>query len=260
LPEGLCTLWGPPTYDAAAQQLSYHSCNCDRSPAVKKLVLGALQMRKGFHFENLGNFHDNMTHEATVDKVEQTIVFVNDYRAAHPVAAAVRKHYGLSGNLARNLVPVYHSLKGDRSKKRIERQFQAQKARVLHTFTPLTIVQGINFPRVKMIINYLVPRSQETWRQRAGRAGREKGTRQAGIDVSAELLNIKVEDDDDSEDENLPAVVPKGSKKAASKMAKGLYTMLIRIVEYLVTKGCLVEVLDREFENQPHVPCYQIEG
>ncbi|KAG9080860.1 hypothetical protein FRC06_006062, partial [Ceratobasidium sp. 370] len=78
----------------------------------------------------------------------------------------------------------------------------------------------------------------------------------AGIDVSAELLNIKAEDDDDSEDEDLPAVVPWGSKKAARKTAKGLYAMSIGIAQYLVTKGCLVKggqgglwMLWRKLEN-----------
>jgi superfamily II DNA/RNA helicase len=65
------------------------------------------------------------------------------------------------------------------------------------------------------VINYLVPHSQEIWLQRVGRTGRKKGSRsciiimatkkmikdaasmcqEAGIDVSAELLAIKVKDE-----------------------------------------------------------------
>ncbi|KAF8605992.1 hypothetical protein BDV93DRAFT_554312 [Ceratobasidium sp. AG-I] len=43
--------------------------------------------------------------------LEQTIIFVNDYCTAYAVAAAVRKFYGLSGEEARTVAPVYHNLK-----------------------------------------------------------------------------------------------------------------------------------------------------
>ncbi|KAG8721800.1 hypothetical protein FRC08_010137 [Ceratobasidium sp. 394] len=36
--------------------------------------------------------------------------------------------------------------------------------------------------------------------------------------------------------------------------------MSLAIAEYLVTKGCLVDVLDRVFDNPPHVPCYEVGG
>ncbi|KAG8741802.1 hypothetical protein FRC10_002401 [Ceratobasidium sp. 414] len=265
------------------------------TPAVKSMVKTALQIRKNYHSENLGNFRDNMTHEVfrmtggqrsynevtrllplKLADVTQTIVFVNDYKTAHAVAAVTRKHYGLNGKVARDLFPVYHALKGEQSKRHIERCFQAGKALILFSTEALTL--GANFPNVKMVINYLVPHTAEIWLQRGGRAGRKKGTwcriiimatlkmlkdaatmcREAGIVVSEQLLNIKVEDND-SDNEDTPVMVTKASKESATK-ANGLYQMTIGIAEYIATEGCLVEVMDREFDNPPHIPCYDIGG
>jgi superfamily II DNA helicase RecQ len=132
------------------------------SPPVRKIVKSALQMRKGYHLENLGNFRDNMTHgihhmsggqksfheigkllSSNIGEQEQTIIFVHDYRTTHAVAAAARKHLGLSGKAARQLVAVYHALKGERSKKRIERRFQSGKSKILVSTEAMTMVSTI---------------------------------------------------------------------------------------------------------------------
>jgi Lhr-like helicase len=71
---------------------------------------------------------------------KQAIIFVQDYVTAHSVAFALRKHFGLSGEAARDLIPCYHSLKDDLSKRRIERRFKAGKARILVSTEALTMV------------------------------------------------------------------------------------------------------------------------
>jgi superfamily II DNA helicase RecQ len=84
----------------------------------------------------------------------------------------------------------------------------------------------------------------------------------AGIAVSADLLNIKVEEEEESDAEDAPApIAPKAAKESSKSTSKtGRSEITIGMAEYLVTEGCLVEVLDREFNNPPHVPCYEIEG
>jgi superfamily II DNA helicase RecQ len=133
------------------------------SPPVKKVVKTALQMRKGYHLENLGNFRDNMLHDIhhmsggqksyhelckhfsnNIDEVEQTIVFVNDYRSLYGAAAAVRKHLGISGKAARKLAPVYHAQKGEGAKRHIEKLFQSGKAKVLISTEAMTMVSEIS--------------------------------------------------------------------------------------------------------------------
>jgi superfamily II DNA helicase RecQ len=133
------------------------------APPTKKFIKTAVQMRKGYLFENLGNFRDNMTHQvfrmtggqksyseiakllpATLAKLKQMIIFVHDYRTAHAVGAAVRDFYGLSDEDARNIAPVYHALKAERSKRRIERGFQAGTALVLISTEALTMVSSVS--------------------------------------------------------------------------------------------------------------------
>ncbi|KAG9089849.1 hypothetical protein FRC06_001364 [Ceratobasidium sp. 370] len=224
--------------------------------------------------ENLGNFCNNMTHtifrmtggqksyhevakllpEALAD-LKQTIIFVNDYRTAHAVADSVRTHYGLSGKDARTIAPVYHSLKDEHSKRHIENGFQAGTVRVLTSTEALTM--GANFPNVEKVINYLVPRSHPIWLQGAGRSGRKKGAwaevvimatphmlrdaifmcKENGIDVSAELLDTKLEDDEESDSEDIPvAVAAEEADVASVKTSKGRYQMTIGMAEYLVTE------------------------
>jgi superfamily II DNA/RNA helicase len=116
------------------------------SPPTKKLVQSVLKMHDNCHHENLGNFHDNMTHKiyhmhggqksyhevcdllpsSLADLLAnggQIIVFVNDNKAAHAVAAAIRKYYALFGKEARDLVAAYHSPKNDPEKRCIERRY-----------------------------------------------------------------------------------------------------------------------------------------
>jgi superfamily II DNA helicase RecQ len=116
------------------------AATANASPPVKKSVKASLQMRKGYHLENLGNFRNNMLHDIhhmpggqksyhevckllplNIDDVEQTVIVVNDYHSPYGTAAATRKHFGISGKAARTLAPVYHTLMGERSKRCIER-------------------------------------------------------------------------------------------------------------------------------------------
>lgn len=132
------------------------------SDSVKAAILHSLKFRNGYHLENLGNFRANLRYEvypmegsqksyeevckllpppsASYSDVDQTIIFVEDYATAHNIASVVRKHYGLSGKLARDNIPVYHSLRSDLAKRRIERRFKSCKARILISTEALTMV------------------------------------------------------------------------------------------------------------------------
>jgi superfamily II DNA/RNA helicase len=132
------------------------------SDPVRKVITTALKFRDGYHLENLGNFRSNMTHgpihhmeggqksfhetckhfPKDISEAKQTIVFVNDYGGSHAVVAALRKHFGLSGKAARRLVSVYHSLKNEHSKKRIQRRFKEGKVRILVSTEAMTMVSG----------------------------------------------------------------------------------------------------------------------
>lgn len=134
------------------------------SDTVKAAIISSLDLREGFHFENLGNFRRNILYEvhsmrkgqesydeicdllpspdSPIQEVKQTIIFVEDYPAAHAVAAAARKHFGLSGKKARDVIPVYHSLISENRKRRIERQFKDGRARILISTEALTMVRA----------------------------------------------------------------------------------------------------------------------
>ncbi|KAF8598605.1 P-loop containing nucleoside triphosphate hydrolase protein [Ceratobasidium sp. AG-I] len=155
------------------------------SDPVKAAIISSLDLRNGFHFENLGNFWQNILYEVhqmrkgqesynevcdvlpsaqtPIQDVKQTIIFVEDYPAAHSVATAVRKYFGLSGKEAQDKIPVYHSLISENRKRCIERQFKNRNARILISTEALTM--GADFPNVKLIINFLAPESLECWVQ-----------------------------------------------------------------------------------------------
>lgn len=96
----------------------------------------------------------------------------------------------------------------------------------------------------------------------------------AGIAVPAEPLDIKARSKDESEEgeseegeseedeseeeesDDEDVYDPYGTGSAA----KGRPQMSITMAEYLVTDRCLVEVLDREFNNPAHTPCYDVGG
>jgi hypothetical protein len=84
----------------------------------------------------------------------------------------------------------------------------------------------------------------------------------AGIAVSADLLNIKIEEDEESDAEDAPVpTAPKVATESSKSTSKtGCGEMTIGMAEYLVTEGCLVEVLDCEFDNPLHIPCFEVDG
>ncbi|QRW03330.1 Helicase conserved C-terminal domain [Ceratobasidium sp. AG-Ba] len=271
---------------------------------VKSAIITGLKLRTGFHVENLGNFRPSLCYGVyrmtggqksyseignlfpgtDISKLEQSIVFVNSYLDAHAGAAAVRKKFGLKGKEARDTMPVYHSLKSERSKKRIAKNFRKKKAVVL--FTSDAITMGADFQGIGKVINYLAPRCQVTWAQRSGRGARgenekcdciimatpkmirdaEEMCQEAGIDINLSgqvyAIELKPEIDQDQEDEPeqpIESANPPDEPSASTK-TKGRYAMSLSMAEYLVTEGCLVEVLDREFNNPPHVPCALVGG
>lgn len=271
------------------------------SDTIKKAIVSTLQL-KDYHLENLGNFRANLCFEihrmragqksyaeicdlfppgdSPISELKQAMVFVDDYVTAHSVAAALQKHFGLTGKKARDLIPVYHSLRSDLAKRRMERRFKDGRACILISTEALTMVsecstrymhnlswnKGADFPLVEMIINFLAPRSNECWLQRAGRGARSKDIicraiimatpkmildaasmcKDAGIDVSPDLLKIKVEEEAESDPEDVLEEEPTANvqKATRSKKATGRYPMTLGVAELLVTEGCLVEVLD----------------
>ena len=132
------------------------------SDLVKAAIISSLSVRDGFLFENLGNFRRNIRYEvhrmrrgqksydevgdllpsaqSDVQHIKQTITFVENYPAAHAVAAAARRHFGLSGKAAQDRIPVYHSLISDLRKRQIERHFKNGDARILVSTEALTMV------------------------------------------------------------------------------------------------------------------------
>jgi superfamily II DNA helicase RecQ len=132
------------------------------SDPVKEAIRRSLHFRSNYHLENLGNFRANLRygvhtmrggqksyHEVcdlfpltntSFRDQEQAIIFVEDYVTAHSVVSALRKHFGLSGKAASDLIPCYHSLQGDLAKLRTERRFKAGEARILVCTEALTMV------------------------------------------------------------------------------------------------------------------------
>ncbi|KAG8720586.1 hypothetical protein FRC08_018798 [Ceratobasidium sp. 394] len=90
----------------------------------------------------------------------QSIIFVNNYMDAHAVTAALRKKCNLTGRAAQNSIPMYHSLKSEQSKARIAKLFKTGKARILVSTEAMTM--GVDFPKVRKVVNYLVPQTEET--------------------------------------------------------------------------------------------------
>ncbi|KAG9096998.1 hypothetical protein FS749_007300 [Ceratobasidium sp. UAMH 11750] len=256
------------------------------SDSVKKAIVSGLKLRSGYHFENLGNFRSNLcygVHRMTggqksysevgnlfpgadtgISHQAQAIVFVNNYTDAHAN------------------VPIDHSLKSEQSKKRIAKQFRQGKARILVSTEAMTM--GVDFPKVQKVVNYLVPRTEETWGQRSGRGARDEDEQceciimatpkmlsdaleiciEAGINISGLVSNTRLKTDGDSEHEDDMEALPEATdildNQPRNPKSKNRYPMTVAIAEYLATKGCLVDVLDCAFNNPPHKPCYDVGG
>ncbi|KAG9090007.1 hypothetical protein FS749_000887 [Ceratobasidium sp. UAMH 11750] len=74
---------------------------------------------------------------------------------------------------------------------------------------------------------------------------------EAGINVSGQTVNTHLKDDGDSDNEDEGEICePRDTPEAQPKKAKAkkCYAMTVKMAEYLVTKGCLIDVLDRAFE------------
>ncbi|KAG9086930.1 hypothetical protein FRC06_002812 [Ceratobasidium sp. 370] len=210
-----------------------------------------------------------------IQDTPQAMVFVEDCQTGHCVADALRTHFNLSGQLASDSIPVYHSNLDDLTKRRTERRFKQGKARILVSTEALTM--GADFPDVQLVINYLSPTLVDIWLQRAGRNGRSglqvglclllvtKGIvtnalnicKEAGLSFDPVIRNLKVEDGEDEEDELTREEQPKQSGKRPGDLKR---TMGLEMAEYIATGisgGCLTELTDRIFKNPPHTPCYE---
>ncbi|KAG8720585.1 hypothetical protein FRC08_018797 [Ceratobasidium sp. 394] len=88
---------------------------------------------------------------------------------------------------------------------------------------------------------------------------------EAGINVSGLVGNLRLKDEPDSDREDNVEALPEGATAPETSQAKttknkNRYPMSVAIAKYLVTKGCLVKVLDRAFNNPPHKLCYNVGG
>ncbi|KAG8694999.1 hypothetical protein FRC11_001812 [Ceratobasidium sp. 423] len=147
---------------------------------------------------------------------------------------------------------------------------------------------GANFPNIRLVLTYLATQTLEAWVQRAGRGARSsdiqclcimivtksivqnaiKACKEANIPVDPTLAALKAEALEDEEedvlarpvdDDTSPGDTPTPSRP--SKGAKnGRRVMDLGVSEYIATMDCRTAVLDREFNNPPHISCYEVGG
>ncbi|KAG8704658.1 hypothetical protein FRC09_003406 [Ceratobasidium sp. 395] len=131
------------------------------SETVREAVIKSLHIKSGHADINLGNWRANLRYgvrvmdkgqnlfseickffncDVPLEDTGQALVFGEDYAAVHRLAHALREHYGLSGQEAIDLMPVYHSLLNEETKRRIVHRFKQGRARVLFTTEALTMV------------------------------------------------------------------------------------------------------------------------
>ncbi|KAG9076973.1 nucleolar DEAD-box protein required for synthesis of 60S ribosomal subunit [Ceratobasidium sp. 370] len=203
------------------------------------------------------------------------MIFVESYDTARYIAEEIRKHYGLTGEEASDLVPYYHSILDEETKRRTERRFREGKACILITTEALTM--GADFPGVELIINFLTPALVEIWLQRSGRGARKKGVtclcvilvtkgivnkaakicRDAKVELDPVLLAMKVEEGAENEGVQLDDTPIESTGQSGLSRPQ----LTLGMAEYIATGaagGCLTEVIDRAFKNPAHTSCFDV--
>ncbi|QRV78765.1 DEAD/DEAH box helicase [Ceratobasidium sp. AG-Ba] len=174
----------------------------------------------------------------------QAIIFAEDYDSVHYITDALRKHAGLSGSEASNLICGYHALLDEQTKQRIERRFWEGKIKWLVTSEALTM--GANFLYVTLVLNFLSPALLKIWLQRAGQNAR-----------LPHLLGIKAEEDDEPEELTQQDREESTNNSTDSKRS----SMSLGMAEYIAvgaSGGCLTKVIDQYFSNPSHTPCIEV--
>ncbi|KAG8703933.1 hypothetical protein FRC09_003868 [Ceratobasidium sp. 395] len=268
------------------------------SETVREAVIKSLHIQSGHADINLGNWRANLRYgvwvmdkgqnsfseickffnpDVPLEDTGQALVFGEDYAAVHRLAHALCEHYGLSGQEAIDLMPVYHSLLDEETKRRTVHRFKQGRARVLFTTEALTM--GADFPTVRLVLNFLSPAMLEIWLQHAGRGARLLALlcicivlitkaqlktaidlcKKAKIEVNPVVLAMKTEKDAEVE-------APQTQKQASPDVDRsdaGNRTMTLGMAKYIATGvagGCVVDVINRYFSNPAHTPCLEVGG
>ncbi|KAG9074186.1 hypothetical protein FRC06_010872, partial [Ceratobasidium sp. 370] len=208
----------------------------------------------------------------------QAMIFVEDYTSAHTIADKLRTHFGLSGQEASDLIPVYHSLIDNPTKRRTQRRFKKGQARILITTEALTM--GADFPNVQLVLNFLSPTLLEIWIQRAGRGARLvallciimvtkhqvakaiKMCDKEGIQYDPVLLAMKSEEgekDQEGEDD-ANADVPEESTDRTRTTKRFMSPGMAEYIATGISGACLTNVIDRYSSNPAHTPCVEVGG
>ncbi|QRV77009.1 DEAD/DEAH box helicase [Ceratobasidium sp. AG-Ba] len=259
------------------------------STSAREGVVRSLHIKPEHLSINLGNWRANLrygvhimrggqkSHSEVCDLLDssipikdagQAIIFAEDYDSVHYITDALRKHAGLSGSEASDLICGYHALLDEQTKRRIERRFREGKIKWLVTSEALTM--GANFLYVTLVLNFLSPALLEIWLQRAGRNARlphllgrcivmvtkqnvQKAVKvcsDAGVQVNPVLLGIKAEEDDEPEELTQQDREESTDNSTDSKRS----SMSLGMAEYIAvgaSGGCLTERQGTE-EPDPH--------
>lgn len=78
--------------------------------------------------------------------------------------------------------------------------------------------------------------------------------KEAGIEVDPVLAALKAEEESNTQDEVHEKCM------STEPSTKGRYAMSLGMAEYIATEGCLVAVIDKEFNNPKHKPCIEVSG
>ncbi|KAG8780172.1 hypothetical protein FRC12_023363 [Ceratobasidium sp. 428] len=114
------------------------------SEKVREGVVRSLHIRSNHYNINLGNWRDNLCYgfhvmsggeqsfseirrffnaSVKIEDTGQAIVYVESYETARYIAEELRKHYKLTGEEASDLIPYYHLILDEETKRRIVRRF-----------------------------------------------------------------------------------------------------------------------------------------
>ncbi|KAG8708121.1 hypothetical protein FRC09_001429 [Ceratobasidium sp. 395] len=262
---------------------------------VRKGVPNSLDIKADHISVNLGRWHPNLHYgvrvtqggwdsysevcqffdpNVAIEDTPQAIIFAESYQAVHYLADRLRTHFGLSGEMGRDLIPLCHSLLTEPTRRRNMRYFKQGKARILILFEDEAFTVDADLPSVKPVLNFSSPASLEIWIQRA-ELGAGLPThrcpcvvlvaqsqvilaaqicKSAGVEVDPALLATKVEDPKDEEwdftddDEDYSG--------ASRNMSLGMAKYIIAGV----SGGCLTEPIDQQFSNPAHTSCFEVGG
>ncbi|KEP45708.1 DEAD/DEAH-box helicase [Rhizoctonia solani 123E] len=155
----------------------------------------------------------------------------------------------------RHQVELYHSMRGEWDKAVIAYGFEKENGyKVLFSTEAMTM--GLDFRKVTRVIQFLACSDMETGIQRGGRGGRDSEVecdvvfmvQDSLFDDSKEGQKRAAKEEQQSPTElaaNKKATFVKGKGKSSAKT----YSDSIR--QFINAPGCLVEVIDREFDNPP---------